>query len=375
MSPQESGIKYFKLGDFALQSGEVLPGAYLAYQTYGSPTNPCIVYPTWYSGTIVEGNEWLISTDKHPRRGLDPDHYFIVVIAQFGNGESTSPSNTSGPKGGVNMPKTTLYDNVRAQYELVTEGLGITGQVAVVGWSMGAGQSFQWASQYPDKVKLAVPFCGSARTSYHNWVFLEGVKHAILSDTEGYREGRYMEEKGQQPIVGLKAMARVYAGWGFSQTFYREKGFERYYGIKRLKDVMVQFWEKWTLSKDANNLLHMLWAWQYADISAQPLYAEGSGFGTAGDDGGVGAGGSGDDAAFERALKGIRSKVLIMPCDQDLYFPPEDSEIEKKYMGDNGEVKVIKSIWGHWAGGPGDSVKDAQFIDDAIHMFFKENDF
>lgn len=68
-------IKYYQLGDFELQSGEILPAAYIAYKTYGNPTNPCIVYPTWYSGTIVDGNEWLISTPEHPRRALDPERF------------------------------------------------------------------------------------------------------------------------------------------------------------------------------------------------------------------------------------------------------------------------------------------------------------
>ncbi|KAF9397286.1 hypothetical protein BGX21_009025 [Mortierella sp. AD011] len=382
MAPQpDPAIKFYQLGDFELQSGEILPSAYIAYRTYGSPTNPCIVYPTWYSGTIVEGNEWLISAPKHPRRALDPERYFIVVPAIFGNGESTSPSNTSGPKGGVNMPKTTFYDNVMAQHELVTKGLGITGQIAVLGWSMGAAQSFQWASQYPSLVKLAIPFCGSARTSFHNWVFLEAVKGAILADTEGYCQGHYMEEKGQQPLVGLKALGRVYAGWGFSQAFYRKKGFERYYGIQGVENVMTQFWETWSTSKDANNMLHMLWTWQHGDISAQPLYANESRLSEPDgrlSDRGLGKPGAGsvkDEEAFERALKGIQAKTLIMPCRTDLYFPPEDSQIEKDYMGENAELKVIESIWGHWAGGPGDSKEDAEFIDDSIYNFFLQNGF
>ncbi|KAG0198187.1 hypothetical protein BGX28_008345 [Mortierella sp. GBA30] len=382
MAPHsDPAIKYYQLGDFELQSGEILPSAYIAYRTYGSPLNPCVVYPTWYSGTIVGGNEWLISTPEHPRRGLDPERYFIVVPALFGNGESTSPSNTSGPNGGANMPKTTFYDNVKAQHQLVTEGLGIMDQIAVLGWSMGGGQAFQWASQYPDMVKLAIPFCGSARTSFHNWVFLEAVKAAILADTEGFCQGRYMEERGQQPIVGLKALGRVYAGWGFSQTFYREKGFEKYYGIHGVENVMVEFWEKWSTSKDANNMLHMLWTWQHGDISAQPLYAgesllsESDGRLSDRGLGKPGAGSAKDEEAFARALKGVQAKTLIMPCRHDLYFPPEDSQIEKDHMGDNGELKVIESIWGHWAGGPGASVEDAEFIDEAIHTFFKRNGF
>ena len=38
-----------------------------------------------------------------------------------------------------------VLDNVRAQHCLVTEKFGITSLIAVLGWSMGAGQTFQWA--------------------------------------------------------------------------------------------------------------------------------------------------------------------------------------------------------------------------------------
>jgi homoserine acetyltransferase len=59
-------------------------------------------------------------------------------------------------------------------------------------------------------------------------------------------------------------------------------------------------------------------------------------------------------------MQGIKAKTLVLPCKTDLYFPPEDSEIEVQNMRDGvGELKVIPSIWGHWAGGmyqSGDSV-------------------
>ena len=38
-----------------------------------------------------------------------------------------------------------VQDNVNAQHQLVTEKFGIESLVAVLGWSMGAGQTFQWA--------------------------------------------------------------------------------------------------------------------------------------------------------------------------------------------------------------------------------------
>lgn len=42
--------KTFNLGDWQLQSGEQIKNAHIAYQTFGDPKSPAIVYPTWFSG-------------------------------------------------------------------------------------------------------------------------------------------------------------------------------------------------------------------------------------------------------------------------------------------------------------------------------------
>ncbi len=72
---------------------------------------------------------------------------------------------------------------------------------------------------------LAVPFCGSAKTSLHNQVFLEGVKSALLATKgieskgsgEGGVKGEGLGEKRvwseEEKMVGLKAFGRGYAGW------------------------------------------------------------------------------------------------------------------------------------------------------------------
>ena len=167
-----SDYSSYPLGDFTLSSGHTIPSAHLAYKTLGSPTKPAIIYPTWYSGTIAT-NLWLTGPD----RTLNPEEYYIIIPALFGNGESSSPSNRPDLRP---FPNVTFYDNVRAQHELVTKHLGIEHARAVLGWSMGAAQTYQWATQYPDFMDMAAPFCGSARTSLHNQVFLEGVKAALL---------------------------------------------------------------------------------------------------------------------------------------------------------------------------------------------------
>jgi homoserine O-acetyltransferase len=89
---------------------------------------------------------------------------------------------------------------------------------------MGAGQTYQWATQYPDFMDIAVPFCGSAKTSLHNQVFIEGVKTALLAvkntRSAGSGKGGLQEDSvevrtwsDRDREVGLKAMGRVYAGW------------------------------------------------------------------------------------------------------------------------------------------------------------------
>lgn len=47
----EGTVKVYEIGDFKLQSGITLTCTKLVVKTFGSPTKPCIVFPTWYSGT------------------------------------------------------------------------------------------------------------------------------------------------------------------------------------------------------------------------------------------------------------------------------------------------------------------------------------
>jgi homoserine O-acetyltransferase len=325
----------FDLGDFALRCGQTLRGAKLAYKTYGTLSDArdnAIVYPTWYSGRHWD-NEWLIGDGM----ALDPARWFIIVPNMLGNGLSSSPSNTPPPMDRARFPRVAVLDNVTAQHRLVTEHFGIERLVAVTGWSMGAGQTYQWAVSHPEMVPRILPFCGSARTSPHNIVFLEGVKAALTADA-AWQHGWY----DVPPSRGLRAAARVYAGWGFSQAFYLQEGW-RELGHTSLEDFLVGFWEGFFLDgRDANNLLTMLSTWQRGDIGQTP----------------------GFDGSFERALGAIRAKAIVMPAEKDLYFPPEDNAYEVEHMPD-AELRVIPGVWGHFAGGGANPV-DTRFIDQGL---------
>lgn len=102
-----------------------------------------------------------------------------------------------------------------------------------------------------------MPFCGAAKTSLHNQSMLEGVKVAVLGGkgvaSGGICKGEanrtdYRAWSEEQREVGLKALGRVYSGWGFSQSFYREQLYQSL-GFKDIESFMVDFWEAWALSK------------------------------------------------------------------------------------------------------------------------------
>ncbi|MBS1255038.1 MAG: Homoserine O-acetyltransferase [Deltaproteobacteria bacterium] len=327
-------LQHFRLGDVELLSGQVLPDAMLAYTTYGelSPDRDNVVLlPTFYTGSHIR-NEGFFGSG----RAIDPARHFIVSVNLFGNGWSSSPSNADPSVKGPRFPEVSLYDNVKYQRRLLTEKLRVERIRLVAGWSMAGCQAYHWAAQYPEMVDAILPFCASARTSSHNFVFLEGVKAALTAD-QTWAGGHYTSS----PEAGLKAFGRVYAGWAFSQTFYREELY-RNLGFDSV-EALLQDWEQDHLNWDANDLLAKLRTWQTADISANPAYG-------------------GD---FERALGSITARAILIPCSTDLYFPPEDNAIEARHLP-NAELRTYDSPWGHCVASPGNDPEFTRFLDKAL---------
>jgi homoserine O-acetyltransferase len=328
-----AAVEHFALGDVALESGEILRDARLAYATFGrlnAARDNVVLFPTYYTGTHRE-NARLVA----PGRALDPAHLFVVMPNLFGNGVSSSPSNQR-PQAGADFPVVTLFDNAICQKRLLEERLGVARVRLAFGWSMGAQQAYHFAALFPDRVANLLAVCGSAKTSAHNWVFLEGVKAALLADAD-FANGRYT----RPPLRGLAAFGRVYAGWAYSQAFFRG-GLYRRLGYES-KEALLEGWALDHQAWDANDLLAMLTTWQRADIGTNVVYG-------------------GD---FARALASIEARAIVMPASTDLYFPPEDSAHEVAGLR-NAELRVIESDFGHIAGGPDRVPEATAFIERAL---------
>ena len=326
--------KTFLLGDLPLDNRGKLQDAQLAYQTYGtlSPKGDnVIVMPTFYTGSH-ERNEGYFGAG----RALDPARHFIVSINLFGGGKSSSPSNSTAQSGAA-FPAISFQDNIRAQQRLLTEALGVKKIALVLGWSMAGCQAYHWAVQYPEMVKAILPFCASAKTSPHNFVFLEGVKAALCADPV-WNGGNYET----QPVEGLKAFGRVYAGWAFSQAFYRNRLY-RQIGYDSVGALLDDWADDHAENWDANDLLSKLATWQRGDVSAGKIF-------------------KGDLGA---ALGSIQARTILMPCNQDLYFPPEDNRLEAE-MIPGAQFRPISSDFGHCAANPGNSVEFEKALDTNI---------
>jgi homoserine O-acetyltransferase len=124
---------------------------------------------------------------------------------------------------------------------------------------------------------------------------------------------------------GLRAVGRVYAGWGLSQAFYRQ-GLYRQMGHETLAGFLVDFWEAFFVGMDANDLLSQLATWQRADLAATEGY----------------------DGDLARALGDIACHAILAPGEKDLYFPPEDMAWEAEQMP-RAELAVIPGVWGHFS--------------------------
>ncbi len=330
----------FSLGDLRLESGAVVPNAKIAYATFGTLNarrDNAILVPSWY-GADHHGYDFLIGTGL----ALDPAKYFIVATEMFANGFSSSPSNTPAPFDRSRFPAIAIRDNVAAARRVLTEALHVDHLRAVVGFSMGAQQAFQWAVSHPDFVDAIVGYCGTAKTYPHGAVRLESAIAALTADS-AFDNGNYTTP----PIKGLTAWAYHWAAWVTSQEWWRRELFKPEFATVA---AALQGEVDRQMSRDPNNLIAQARTWQRHNV--------------------------GDTAGFggdvEKALRSIRMPVLYMPSATDLYFPVSDAEYERAFI-QNITFHPIPSLWGHRAGG-GRSPEDARFLNTEIGRFLEKNE-
>jgi homoserine O-acetyltransferase len=336
----------FLLKNFKTESGVILPEAKVVYGTYGTlnaDKSNAILLPSHYMAEL-HGYGFLIKDPKNPDHALDPTKLFLITSEEFGNGRSSSPSNTPEPFHGPRFPVMTIRDNVNAVHALLTQQLGIAHLKAVIGFSMGAQQALQWAVSYPKYMDRIVATSGTAKTYGHGIVRNEGQILAITNDP-AWMHGDYKT----QPVAGLQTFNLMWTGWLFSQEWWRKELWrEDAKPGTTLQQYIDQMKTHFIPNADANDLILQLRTWESNDVGATPGF-------------------HGDE---KKALASIQARVLYMPSATDLYFPVEDAKYEAQFIP---EVTFlpIPSLWGHPAGA-GASPADEKFLNDHIAAFLAQ---
>jgi homoserine O-acetyltransferase len=334
----DNGVRHeFVIHNFHSESGTVLPEARIVYGTWGhlnAAKDNAVLLPSHYMANY-RGYVWLIGPD----RALDPSQLFLVATELFGSGNSSSPSNTPEPLHGPRFPVMTIRDNVEAVHRLLTEGLGITHLRALIGFSMGAQQAFQWAVSYPDFTDRIVATSGTAKTYPHGIVRLEGQIAALTTDP-AFQNGDYVAP----PKNGLAAFGMVWAAWLYSQEWWRKELWrESSKPGTTFEQVMYGF--RTRFSADANDYILQARTWEKHDVGGTPGF-------------------NGD---VEKALRSITVPLLYMPSETDLYFPIADARYEQAFIP-HVTFAPIPSLWGHTAGAASNPA-DAKFLNETIGKF------
>jgi homoserine O-acetyltransferase len=332
----------FIISNFKTESGVTLPQACVVYGTYGhlnAAKDNVVLLPSHYMADF-HGYEWLIGRDK----ALDDSKLFLVATELFGNGHSSSPSNTPEPFHGPRFPIMSIRDNVEAVHSLLTEELHVTHLRALIGFSMGAEQAFQWAVSYPTFADRIVATSGTAKNYPHGVVRLEGQIAALTADA-AFQNGDYKTP----PTKGLEAFATVWTAWLFSQEWWRKELWRR--GERdgaTFEQVLHEFRTNFIPGADANDLILQMRTWERHDVGTTPGF-------------------NGD---VERALRSIKAPVLYMPSETDLYFPLSDARYEAAFIPGVSLVP-IPSLWGHTAGAASNPA-DAKFLNETIARFLSQ---
>jgi homoserine O-acetyltransferase len=167
-APAGAGEQRFaSLGDFRLDSGEVIRDCRVGYRTAGTlneQRSNAVIVLTWFSGRSGE-----LQAAIGPGKLYDTDRWFVIAIDALGNGVSSSPSN-SASQSGPGFPRITIADMVRSQHELITRELKLDRVHAVSGSSMGGMQAWQWAVSYPRFMRKVIPIVGTPRQTSHDLV-------------------------------------------------------------------------------------------------------------------------------------------------------------------------------------------------------------
>jgi homoserine O-acetyltransferase/O-succinyltransferase len=323
-APNEPPHQSFPLGDFKLESGESIRDFSLSYVTHGTlnaqKSNAVLMV------TAIGGNHHRIDHLIGAGKGIDPASYFIICVDAISNGLTTSPSNSKAQPG-MKFPKFNMRDMVNSAQRLVKDKFAIERLVTVVGASMGGMQALQFAVSFPDMTKSVVAIVPLGKTTPWTTNMLELLRQGIMTDA-AWDNGNYAPSA--PPEKGMRLWARMLNGGIVRTPQVLEADFP-----KGNMDVIP--WQA-TLADggwkrmDARDWIYQSWAYDQHNVGTTP------GFG-------------GD---YDKALKSIRAKTLVLAGEGDLLNPEANAREAAQLIPGARYVSIKpRHPLGHLSGAPG----------------------
>jgi len=329
-----------------LACGKTLAPIEVAYETYGrlneTGDNAVLICHALSGNAHVAG--YNSPTDRKPGwwdnmvgpgKGIDTEKYFVVCSNLLGGcSGTTGPSSvnpaTGGPYG-LDFPIITIADMVTVQ-KMLLDKLGIKQLLAVIGSSIGGMQVLQWAIEYPDFVRAAIPIATTTHLGAQSIAFDAVGRNAILADPN-FADGQYAGR--DNPDQGL-AIARMIG----HITYLSEQGMREKFGraLRKADEYSYDFNSEFAVETyldhqgqtfverfDANSYLYITKAADYFDLVK-------------------------DYGSVEQALAHVKSRFLVVSFASDWLFTPVQSEaIVNALVANRKDVSYcnIDSPYGH----------------------------
>jgi homoserine O-acetyltransferase len=301
----EESLRYADLGAFKLENGAIIHKCRLAYRILGK-LNPqksnAILIPTWLAGTTQELIDLGI---VGPGKVIDSSKYYIIAVDSFGNGVSSSPSNSAIQPDRA-FPQFSIRDMVTAQHVLLTQHLNIQHVHAVIGMSMGGMQAFQWMVLHPDFMDKVIPIAGSPWMTSNDLLLLSA-ELSIIENVQSCKGGH----------SAMKALAPMHTLLLWTPRFR----------VAATKPASVPEF----LSDLENSFLKYNptdWAWQVKAIMTHDILKK-------------------FDESPERAAKAVHAETLIILNTQDQIIYPEPAKTFARLL--KTEMAELTGDCGHLA--------------------------
>jgi homoserine O-acetyltransferase len=302
--------------NFKFKSGGELPELRINYATWGEPkkdekgnvTNAVLLCHGTTGNWQNYANPWWASKMYGPGQPLDISKYFVIASDTIGSGKSSKPSDGLRMK----FPKFIIEDVVKAQYILLTEGLGVNHLQAVIGISFGGRQAWQWGVQYPDFMEGIIPIASSPFPNAGRRGMTDFLGIAPIIQDPTWKNGDYQEQpRNFHLALMFYWMFLDGAGHLWEEAPTRKQSF------KYLPEV-AKWWSK---NLDANDWIYLMQVNDGFDAYSQ--------------------------------LDEVKAQVLIINMAGDEQVPVELHHAEKavEKLGDKAEYLLVKefSEYGHFA--------------------------